>query len=81
MPTSRYCDHKPSEIKIGFGRARLDLGDRTTDRVADLGPDRLRPLRITLRTFLDHPLEHALGEGDTGSLDHLQIDRTRQHAP
>ena len=50
-------------------------------RPVNLAAKRGRLLRIAAGALLDHPLEHAHGEGDAGRLDRLQVDGREQVGP
>ena len=61
--------------------ARHDAGQVETDALADLAADRVGGGRVPLGLLLDHPLQHAGGEGDPARLDGLQIDRAQEPGP
>jgi hypothetical protein len=60
------------------------IGPRThraqirADQFLNSGPDGAGARRITLDLLLDHPFQHAAGEGYAGGLDRLQVDRGEQ---
>ena len=59
-------------------RARPELGKVLTDHADDFGANRRGRGRVAACLFLDDAFQHRYGEGDTGGLDRLQVDRRQQ---
>ncbi|MGY4435924.1 hypothetical protein ACVWWO_008401 [Bradyrhizobium sp. F1.13.1] len=56
----------------------MSFGQIVADQPRHLLPDRFGRGRIAFRPLLDHALQHRDGEGHTGRLQRLEIDRREQ---
>ena len=82
MPTSRYGDHIPRDVRTSFdasglGRARPNPAQVRADDGLDLSPDAVGQRGVAW-SLLDHALEQARDVGDAAGHDRVQVARGQE---